>query len=150
MKTLKTILLVILTITLFASCDNDDGNDPNENQCDYQGLTFVDTSDNTQILIPEASLNTQFFPNASNGPFGVSGVEIAGTAPNGDFIFFTTDAITVGAIGTVGEYYVNSILQNGPVVTCQRAGTTVGEEFRYDLSYGSIESEFCVIIDEVL
>ncbi len=150
MKTIKTVLLIILTATLFFSCDNDDGNAPNESQCDYQGLSYVDTSDNTQILIPEANLNTQFFPNASNGPFGLPGVEIAGTAPNGDFIFFTTDAITVGAIGTVGEYSVNGVIQNGPIVTCQRAGNTVGEEFRYDLSYGTIESEFCVIIDEVL
>jgi len=64
-------------------------------------LSYVNTTNNTEFLIPEESLNTPFFPNASNGPYGNPGVEIAGTAPNGQFMFFTTNIITEGSSGAV-------------------------------------------------
>lgn len=145
MKTnLKIFLpLIILITVLFSglSCDNDDGNDPNEAQCSYEGLTFVDTSDNTQTLLPESDLTTEYYPNSSNGPE----VEIYGGTP---FVVFSTTAVTVGATENI------NIIVNGtnyPVtVTCQRAGTIVGEEFRFDLVANNVEAEYCVVIDTVI
>ena len=145
MKTnLKIFLPLIILITVLftgTSCDNDDGNDPNEAQCSYQGLTFVDTSDNTQTLLPESDLTTEYFPNSSNGPE----VEIYGGTP---FVVFATTAVTVGATENI------NIIVNGtnyPVtVTCQRAGTIVGEEFRFDLVANNVEAEYCVVIDTVI
>lgn len=152
MKTiLKTTISIVLIITLLISCDNDSSPSPNDTQCNYQGLSYLDTSNNTQILIPEANLNTQFFPNANNGPYGNPGVEIAGTAPNGDFVFFVTNVITENTTGVVRDFTINGEqIQGITSVTCQRAGTLVGEEFRYDITISGFETEFCVIIDEVL
>jgi hypothetical protein len=136
----KTIaLLLIITTT---SCDNDSNPSPNDTQCNYQGLTFLDTSNNTQTLIPESDLTTDFFPN--NGGPGIAAVEIYGGNP---FVVFTTNAVTVGATENI------NIIINGtsyPVaVTCQRAGTLVGEEFRFDITANNVEAEYCVVIDNV-
>ncbi len=141
MKTLfKTIaLLLIISIT---SCDNDSNPSPNDTQCNYQGFTFLDTSNNTQTLIPETDLTTDFFPN--NGGPGIPAVEIYGGTP---FVVFTTNAVTVGATENI------NIIINGttyPVtVTCQRAGTLVGDEFRFDVTANNVEAEYCVVIDSV-
>ncbi|GAK98701.1 hypothetical protein JCM19275_2841 [Nonlabens ulvanivorans] len=36
-------------------------------------------------------------------------------------------------------------------VTCQRAGTAVGDEFRFDVvTVGGLEGELCVVIDAVI
>ncbi|MCF6168938.1 hypothetical protein [Lutibacter sp.] len=142
MKTIfKIATILVITISLF-SCDNDNNPSPNDTQCNYQGLTFLDTSNNTQTLIPEADLTTDFFPN--NGGPGIPAVEIYGGNP---FVVFTTNAVTVGATENI------NIIINGttyPVtVTCQRAGTQVGEEFRYDVTANNVEAEYCVVIDSV-
>ena len=155
MKKLKNLLpiafLFLSFLFIITSCDNDSSPSPNDNQCNYQGFSYLDTSNNTQILIPEANLNTQFFPNTNNGPYGAPGVEIAGTAPNGDFVFFSTNVITEGSSGTANEFRINGEqIPGNIVVTCQRAGTAIGDEFRYDIQISGYETEFCVIIDEVL
>ncbi|PHR73191.1 MAG: hypothetical protein COA67_03225 [Lutibacter sp.] len=141
MKTIKTVLLLLLTITLSISCDNDSSPSPNDVACNYQGLTFLDTSNNTQTLIPESDLTTEYFPNSSNGPE----VEIYGGTP---FVVFTTIAVTVGATENI------NLIVNGtsyPVtVTCQRAGTVVGDEFRYDVTANNVEAEYCVVVDTVI
>ncbi|MCF6168276.1 hypothetical protein [Lutibacter sp.] len=110
--------------------------------CDYQGLTFLDTSTNTQTLIPEADLTTDFFPN--NGGPGVGAVEIYGGNP---FVIFTTNAVTAGATETI-NMTVNGTTY--PVtVNCVRAGTLVGEQFTYNITANNVTAEYCVVIDSV-
>lgn len=142
------ILTILVVALLFTNCDNDDGNAPNETACNYKGFSYLDTSDNTQILVPEADIGTQFFPNASNGPNGSPGFEIVSNATPNAF-FFTTDAIVLNQTGT-GRLTLNNGQEQVVTVTNQRAGTAVGEEVRLDVVLGSIEVEFCVVIDEVL
>lgn len=146
---MKTILKNTVTVVLFlasilligVSCDNEDAASPNDDQCTYEGLTFLDTNDNTQTLLPETDLTTEYFPNASNG----AEVEIYGGTP---FVVFATKAVTVNATENI------NIIINGttyPItVTCQRAGTQVGEEFRFDLTANNVEAEYCVVIDTVI
>lgn len=139
MKTiLKSILLLVVAITLF-NCDNDDNNADNQDDCNYAGFTFFD-SNNTQTLIPESDLITDFYYTSSNGPE----VEIYKAADPGNF-WFVTLVVTDGATGG-GQLSVNGTIYNVNV-TCQRAGNAVGEEFRYDISGGGIEAEYCVKIN---
>ena len=145
MKIMKIVFLIIVTATLFFSCDNDSSSSPNDTQCNFDGLTFLDTSSNVQTLIAETLLTTDFFPN--NGGAGIPGVEIFGTATTGEFVVFVTDVVTLNATGP-GSISVNGT--NYPVtVTCQRAGTAVGDEFRFDLVGSGAEAEYCVVIDSV-
>ncbi len=141
MKTmLKTIALLLVII--ITSCDNDSNLSPNDIQCNYEGLTFLDTSNSTQTLIPEVDLTTDFFPN--NGGPGIPAVEIYEGNP---FVVFITNAVTVGATENI-NLLINATTY--PVtVTCQRAGTLVGEEFRFDITANNVEAEYCVVIDSV-
>ncbi len=140
MKTLKTILLVLLTISTLLSCDNDSDPAPNDDICEYQGLTFLDTANSTETLIPESDLTTDFFHSSSNGPE----VEIYETSNPGNFNF-TTTIVTVGSTGT-GILNLNGSTYNVNV-TCQRTGSAIGEEMRFDVTTSGIEVEFCVLID---
>jgi len=117
---------------------------PNQAICNYQGLTAV--LGGTLTLIPEAQLQTDYFPN--NDGVGMPAVEVFYTTVPGS-TFLVTRALTVGAIDASPEIRINNIDYTG-VVTCQRAGTAVGEELRFDivLSTGE-EAELCVIIDNV-
>ncbi|WP_452227017.1 hypothetical protein [Lacinutrix cladophorae] len=150
MKSIKTLLLIFV-LCIFTSCNNDDNanNDAtNETQCDYQGFSYLDNNNNDQTLISESELNTQYFPNASNGPYGAPGIEIAsytGTTT----LFFTTNVIALNDTG-IGYITIDNGTEQTVTVTCQRVGTAVGDEVRLDVVYGSVEVEFCVIIDEVL
>jgi len=139
MKTiLKTIiLLLVITIT---SCDNDDPTTPNLNVCNYAGFTFLDTNNNTQTLIAEADLTTDFFNTSSNGPE----VEIYETNNPGNFNF-TTTVTTLNGTGT-GTLVLNGNTYTVNVI-CQRTGTAVGNEMRFDLTASGLEAEFCVVID---
>lgn len=144
MKTLfKQALVVLVLITLF-NCDNDDGNAPNENVCNYQGLTAEINS--TQTLIPESDLQTDYFPN-NDGP-GMPAVEVWSTASPGD-TFIVTRSVTDGAVDANPEIRIGTVDYTG-TVTCQRGNSAVGDEMRFDivLSNGS-EAELCVIIDTV-
>lgn len=149
MRTLKTLLILILAITFFNCSNDDDINNPpvNANGCNYQGLTFEDNANNTMTLIPESDLTTDFFPN-NNGP-GIAAVEIFQSSGTGSMVF-VTDVVTLNAAGT-GTLMLNgtSYIVN---VVCQIAGTTVGGEFRFDIVEPTlnIEAEFCVIIDAVI
>ena len=142
MKRTFLYLLTILFIFSFYNCDNDDGNAPNQNICNYEGLTYLDGS--TQTLLPETILATEYYPN--NGGPGIAAIEIYKT--DDISMVFTTSVVTLNATGT-GTIIIN----NGPSttvnVTCQRAGTQVGDEFRFDLTKSGLEAEFCVIIDSV-
>ena len=141
---LQTILLLVFT---FLSCDNDDGNATNETACNYEGFSYLDTNNNDQTLIAEADLQTQFFPNASNGPFGASGIEISSYVSS-PTLFFATNTIAANQTGT-GILTIDNV-DYDVTVTCQREGNAVGEEIRLDVTYSSIEVEFCVTIDEVV
>lgn len=141
----KTLFYLIASIlfTTFYNCDNDNGNAPNETQCNYEGLTYsLDSNNSTQTVIPEVDLTTELFPN--NGGTGIAAVEIYGGTP---FVVFTTNAVTLGATENI-----NILIDGTPypaTVTCQRAGIAVGDEFRYDITSNSLEAEYCVIIDTV-
>jgi len=133
------------------SCENDDdvNNDAtNETQCNYQGFSYLDTASNDQTILPESELNTQYFPNASNGPYGAPGIEIASFSSS-PTLFFTTNVIDLNTTGS-GLITIDGGQEQSVTVTCLRAGTAVGDEVRLDVVYGSNEVEFCVIIDEVL
>ncbi len=137
------ILLLLLSITLIGtSCDNDSTPSPNDNQCNYQGLTYVDANDNIITQIPEASLSTDYFSSGQN-------VEIWDTANPGD-TFIVTNAVTVGAIDNTPQIKINGTSLTG-TITCQRVtGLTVGDELRYDIVItGGAEAELCVSIDSV-
>ena len=137
--TIKTLCLLVLTLVLF-NCDNDDGNADNQDVCNFAGFTFLDTSDNTQTLITEAELTTDFYYTSSNGPE----VEIYKTAEPGDFWFVTT-VVTENASGT-GTLSVDGTIYTVNV-TCQRTGSAVGDEMRFDITASGLEAEYCVIID---
>ena len=148
---MKVFRNIIVALVLFTSCNNDDdvNNDAtNETQCNYQGFSYLDSNNNDQTLIPESELNTQYFPNASNGPNGAPGIEIA-SYTGSTTLFFTTNVIALNDTGT-GLITIDNGTEQTVTVTCQRAGTAVGDEVRLDVVNGSVEVEFCVIIDEVL
>ena len=149
---MKTILKNTVTVALFittilfivTSCDNEADPSPNDNQCNYQGLTFLDVVDNTQTLIPESDLTTKIFSNPLNG---IPAVEITTSIGSSyPLIEFHTEAITVGATEVI-TVYIDGTAYNNVTVTCQRAGTTVGDEFRFDLVSSGAEAEFCVVVD---
>ena len=140
MKTLQKTLSILLLALSLINCNNDNGNAPNQTVCNYQGFTFLDTNNNTQTLIPEADLTTDFFNTSSNGPE----VEIYETNNPGNFNF-TTTVTTLNATGTgTLNFNGNTYTVN---VTCQRTGSAVGDELRYDVTASGLEVEFCVIID---
>lgn len=145
MKCLFKLPILLLMCLVLYSCDNDDGMAENQNQCNYEGLTFFDGS--TQTLLTEAQLQTELFPN-NNGP-GIAAVEVYETTNPGN-IFLTTGAVTLNATGpgTLGINGTNYAV----TVTCQRAGATIGDEFRFDIVTvsGGFEGELCVLIDAVI
>lgn len=140
--------LTLFTVLFIVSCQNDDNNATNATQCNFSGFSYLDSSNQDQILVADNDIQTQFFPNASNGPFGMPGFEIVSNNGTSSF-FFTTDVILVNQTGT-GMLSVNNDPSQTVTVTCQRTGTTVGDEVRLDVAIGSIEVEFCVEIDEVV
>lgn len=146
MKTIKKTLVVALLLAISFSCDNDDGNAPNENDCNFEGATF-DWSNNTFTSYPETDLKAELFPN-NDGP-GQPAIEIWDTTNPGN-TFIVTRALTVGAIDTNPEIRIEGTDYTG-VVTCQRIdGLAVGDEIRYDIVInGNAEAEFCGDIDEV-
>lgn len=149
MKTIFKILFITVLSLSLSNCDNDDGNAPNQNACTFQGLTFADSSNNTQTLTPESDLWTDYLTAGSNGPE----VEVYLNSDPG-FFNFTTTAVTDGGSGLATVNYDGTTYQGVPV-TCQRGvtdptiGALVGDEFRFDISFGSLEMELCVIVDEV-
>lgn len=146
MNIIKIIFLVVILYSVI-SCNNDN-NTTNETECNYQGFSYLDGNNNDQTILPEAELNTQYFPNASNGPNGVPGIEIA-SYTSSPTLFFTTNVIDLNNTGN-GLITIDGGQEQSVTVTCQRAGLAVGDEVRLDVVYGSVEVEFCVIIDEVL
>jgi len=143
MKTYIKHAILLFSFILF-SCDNDDSNASNQNICVYDGLTYLDTNQSNQTLIPISNLTTDYFPN--NGGLGIPGIEIYKT--DDISMVFTTDVVTLNATG-----FGSLIINNSPAVTvnvvCQRAGTQVGDEFRFDLTASGLEAEFCVVIDAI-
>lgn len=139
----KTSLIIFISILLF-SCDNDDGMSDNQNVCTYEGLTFFDGT--TQTLIPESQLTTELFLNG--GGSGIPEIEIYETTNPGN-IWLLTTAVTANssASGTLGINNTNYTV----AVTCQRSGTAVGDEFRFDVvTTNGLEGELCVVLDEII
>jgi len=144
---MKKLLFLGLAFFFLFSCDNDDnGNAPNENACTFEGATIEDQNNNTQTVIPESQLQTDFFPN--NFGIGIPGVEIFDTSVPGD-TFIVTSAVTLGDIDSTPEIRINNVDYTG-TVTCQREGSAIGEELRLDVVVDSFgELELCVTIDNV-
>ncbi|RLJ69136.1 hypothetical protein CLV86_0530 [Lacinutrix venerupis] len=137
MKTLfKQALVVLVVLTLF-NCNNDDDDAPNVDVCNYQGMSYLDTSDNTQILIPEADLTTDYFASSSNGPEW----EIYGNTQGGDFLTL------VYSPGTNTYEFIYNGTQYPVTITVQRDDNVLGGEIRCDVSHSGFEIEYCVIID---
>lgn len=148
MKFIFKILSVLLVAILLSSCDNDDANTPNLNQCNYPGLTIEDSNGNISTQISEADLQTEYFPN--NGGPGIAGIEVYETSNPGN-IWITTAATSVGDMDSSSTIGLNGTTYTC-TVSCQRAGTQVGEEIRLDIvipTYGNAEAELCVVIDSV-
>lgn len=154
LKLLKTVIPVILlfTATLFigSSC----GSDPLPEQtdpCNHHGWFHDSVVDNADFLIEDTDLSVQFFPNASNGPFGNPGFEISGTNTDGHTFLFITDIITVGGTGTPLSLTDNGMELPGTItLECLEAGTSLGERVRYNIEGPGYQIEICVIIDQVL
>jgi len=149
MNIIKRLSVIAMLCLGLVSCNNDDTNATNISACNYEGFSYYDSNNQDQLILPESELSTQYFPNAGNGPYGAPGIEIASFSSS-PTIFFTTNVLEENETG-IGRIYLNGEVEPQMVaVTCQRTGTAIGDEMRYDVSYGSIEVEFCVIIDEVL
>lgn len=129
-------------ITALSACDNDSSPSPNDNQCNYQGLTYQDNAGNIITQIPESDLQTDYFSSGAN-------VEIWDTTNPGD-TFIVTNAVTQGAVDNNPQIKINNVVLTG-VVTCQRAGNNaVGDELRLDIVItGGAEAELCIVIDSV-
>jgi len=145
---LKTFLLITSMFIIILSCDNDNNPSPNDDQCTYNGITFNDNYNNINTVISDDNLTTTFYPNA-NGQ-GVGRVEIRETNnPNDNFLI--TDVVTDGATGTGIFRYMGINYPQPITVTCQRAGTSVGDDFRLDvvapaLDQGQLEGGNVVVI----
>lgn len=146
MKTISKQVLIVLVILAFFNCDNDDGNTPNENVCNYQGLTAE--INGTVTLIPESDLISSYITGGSNGPE----IEIYDFNNPGDFNF-TTTVVDENATGT-GTVVIDGNAYSNVTITCQRGvtgttGAAVGDEFRFDVvdNANNLEVEFCVIVD---
>ena len=138
-KTIGAILLVITMIAISTSCGPEPEEPQQDDSCDYQGMTYTDTSNNSQTSIPEAELTTELFSSSSS-------IEIYKTTDPGS-MNFSTNVITDGGTGTGTLNYNGSTINVN--VTCQKAGTAVGDEFRYDVTGTNLEVQFCVEIDQV-
>ncbi|MEE9350229.1 MAG: hypothetical protein V3U80_09295 [Flavobacteriaceae bacterium] len=143
MKQVKTIFKAVTLISLFtifqitfSSCSDDD-DQGNDDQCTYQG--FAEIPADTSTSIPEADLTTDFFYTSSNGPE----VEIYENANPGDFHLVTT-TVTAGSTGP-GQLQFNGTLHT-VTVECIETGSAVGDSMRFKTS-GSVNTEFCVVID---
>jgi hypothetical protein len=144
-NTIKILVLMTLTMLNF-SCDNDSNPSPNDNQCNYQGLTYNDANGNIITQIPESDLKTEYYPN-NDGP-GQAAVEVWDTTNPGN-TFIVTRALTVGAVDNNPEIKINGTNLTG-TITCQRAGSAVGDDLRFDIVLTSgAEAELCVVIDTV-
>lgn len=140
LKTLKTILLLVITVAISSCTNNDD--DGITMTCTTQGF-FYTIGTNAQVFEPEANLTTEFLMTSSNGPE----VEIYGSA-----VVFVTTTVNLNQTGT-GIMTIG----NGPTetvaVTCLATDTVVGGTMRFAFNgtYGGnpISGEFCVIIDQV-
>ncbi|PKP14554.1 MAG: hypothetical protein CVU07_14280, partial [Bacteroidetes bacterium HGW-Bacteroidetes-23] len=150
MKTIikKTLSLALLSIFIFASCDNDDGNAPNANSCSFQGLSVEDSNNNTIILISDADLKTEYFPN-NNGP-GIAAIEIFDSTFTGGLTTITTRALTVGAVDSNPGIVIQNVRYFGTVTNQRIDGFSVGDELRFDVIINGLgEAELCVKIDTV-
>ncbi|TYB77314.1 hypothetical protein ES676_03205 [Bizionia saleffrena] len=152
-STFKIFLFsAVLSLTFACNNDDDDGTDtinpPNEDVCNYQGLTFYTTSNGTETLIPGAELTAQYVTGGSNGPE----IEIYKTT-NPGFFNFTTIAVNEGATGT-GTINLDGNTYANLAITCQRGvtgttGAVVGDEFRFDIVGNGLEIELCVIVTDL-
>lgn len=143
-KSIPVLLLMFAVLLIGSGCPSSSSN-PGPADCDFEGVTLTESNGNV-TMIPETDLNTQFFPNAANGPNGAPGIEIV---ENIDFtMFFITNVITDGAEGS-GNLNFNNV-DYAVWVSCELEGDSVGEEMRYIFTSSDVNGEFCVVIDEIV
>ena len=149
-KVVPLFLLLTAIIFIGSSC----GGDPLPQQadsCDHNGWFYQATLTDYEYLIDDTALSVQFFPNASNGPFGNPGFEISGTNAEGHFMLFVTDVITAGGTGVPLTLSDDSVDAEGTItLSCLEAGTSVGDRVRYNIEGPGYQIEICALIDQVL
>ena len=142
-KKTNLLILFLTTILVFnVSCVPSPSPQPEQDDsCEYQGFTYTDTSNNNSTSIPEAELTTELY-NSGVAPT----LEIYKTTEPGS-MNFSTSILTEGESG---DGYLN---YNGTgsnvTVTCDKAGTAVGDEFRFSVTGTGFSAYFCVEIDQV-
>lgn len=147
MKTIlkKHNLLILLLTAILAfsvSCGPEPDPEPEQDDsCEYQGMTYTDTSNNSTTSTPEAELTTELY-SSSQSP----SLEIYKTTDPGS-MNFSTSVLTEGDSGD-GWLNYNGTGSN-VTVTCDKAGTAVGDEFRFSVTGTGFTAYFCVRIDEV-
>jgi len=142
---MKTIIKNAVTIVLFiaatlfvgSSCNNDN-NEPNDENCTFQGFK----SDLAMPFdeITEANLFTDFFYTSSNGPE----VEIYDRNNPGDFNFTTTTVTLNGTGSGTLNYGGNTYAVS---VVCTKTGAAVGDEMQFTITGTGFTGKFCVIVD---
>lgn len=146
---MKTLFKFAIILILFVHCDNDSTSYENDDQCNYQGLSWVDSANNTTVEISDTALSTKLFASATAGGNPAPYLEISGVNSAGTSVLFITSQILIGS--SKGKLIIDGGDSQSVNVTCQRAGTAVGDEFRYDVvTLNGLEFEFCVTIDQVL
>jgi len=150
-KTSIPFILLLLTIGFIGSSCGGDPLPQQTDPCDHNGWFYQATLTDYEYLIDDTDLSVQFFPNASNGPFGNPGFEISGTNAEGHFMLFVTDVITAGGTGVPLTLSDDSVDAEGTItLSCLEAGTSVGDSVRYNIEGPGYQIEICALIDQVL
>lgn len=149
MKNIKIILLALSLIALssISSCQKDDTSQ-NQYQCNYSGLTFVDTDQNIHTPIPEVELETELFLNSAGGTPTIEIIHKNNPGQTG----MLTKATTVGAIDATSTIGFNGTFYTC-TITCLREATAVGEDYQFKIvipSLSNAEAELCVVLDKLV
>lgn len=152
-KTVSTLLFLSLILFIGQSCNLFEDNDNNSGgfaSCNG-GFSYAEIDSGNQIVIMEDDdISVEYFPNASNGPFGAPGVEIS-SFTGADTFVFVTNVITQGEIG-IGTLSINNGAEIGVVVRCDIISGNQEEDllnYVITTTTESLDAELCVRIDVV-
>lgn len=150
-NTVALILFLVAIIFIGSSCGVDDPLPQQVDPCTQNGWFYQATLTDYEFLISDTDLRVQFFPNASNGPYGNPGYEISGTNEEGVFFVFITGILIEGGTGVPLSLMSDDVEAEGTItVTCLEAGDAVGDRARYNIEGPGYQIEICALIDQVL